>query len=236
MHPALLVLETTIVVYILLLVSTRVIGKKLLEQMTFFDFVTGVTIGTITGAFVVNNAKGYWVLLSPVYLTLLVIATGFLSFFSLRARKIVQGEPVVIIQNGKILEKNMRKLRYNLDDLEKQLRSAGTFDIGEVEFAVLETHGKLSVLKKSQYLPVTPADLNLSTGYKGLASEIIKDGVVLDQNLRQNHLDFAWLYRELGKAGVNDISDVVLASLQTDGTLWLDVKQDNPDYVQEVED
>ncbi len=82
----------------------------------------------------------------------------------------------------------MKKLRYHLDNLESQLREKDVFDFSEVEFAVLEPHGRLSVLKKSQHLNLTPKDMNLSTPYKGMSTEIIKDGRILDQNLKQNHL------------------------------------------------
>lgn len=235
-HPAIQVTFKTLWLYLLLLLFTRAIGKKLLSQMTFFDFVTGVTIGAIAGAYITIGVPGIWVLLSPAVLTVAVVATGFLTFASLKARKWIEGEPVVVIQNGKILEQNMLKLRYNIDDLEMQLRSKDVFDITQVEFAVVEGHGQLSVQKKSQYLPVTPADLGLATQYKGLASEIIRRGDVMEQNLRQNGLDFKWLYSELNKLNVKNIEDIVLATLQTDGTLYVDMREDALDYVQKVED
>ncbi len=138
--------------------------------------------------------------------------------------------------NGKILEDNMKKARYTLDNLEMQLRFNGVFNINEVEFAVLEAHGQLSVLKKTPYNPVTPKDLNISTDYKGLATEIIKDGILLEQNLKQNNLDFKWLYNQLSTQGINDIEEVMLATLNTDGSLYIDIKDSPPDYTQKVED
>lgn len=116
-----------------------------------------------------------------------------------------------------------------------QLRFKDVFDITQVEFAVLEPNGQLSALKKTPFLPVTPKDLNMPAGYQGMATEIIKDGDVLEQNLLQNNLDFRWLYCELSKKGIADISDVVLASLQTDGTLHIDVRDDANPYIQGIE-
>lgn len=226
----------SVVVFILLIFLTRVIGKKFLAQMTFFDFVTGITIGTIGGAFVTTEVKGYYVLIGPVILTTLVLITGFLSLKSTPARKIIEGEPMVIIQNGKIFEHNMKKVRYNLDDLLMQLREKDVWDLSEVEFAILEPHGQLSVLKKSQYLPLTPKDLNQSTQYKGASSEIIRDGKIVSQNLEQNSLSHEWLYNELASRKIKNIREVFLASLSTDGNLYIDVRADNPRYVQEVED
>jgi len=87
------------------------------------------------------------------------------------------------MQNGKIYEDNMSKVRYNQDDLAMQLREKGVFDFNEVEFAILEPHGQLSVLKKSQNLPVTPADLSIPTPYKGISTEIIRDGKTIRQRI-----------------------------------------------------
>ncbi|OCL26938.1 hypothetical protein U472_05475 [Orenia metallireducens] len=227
---------TTLIIFVLLVVLTRLVGRKLLAQITFFDFVTGVTIGTIAGAYVVNEVKGNAVLLSPVILVICTLGLGYWTVENLKIRKLVKGEPVVIIQNGKILEKNMFKSRYTLDALEMQLREKDVFDINEVEFAILEPDGELSVLKKTPYNPLTPKDLKLDTEYKGLATEIIKDGEVLEQNLEQNNLDFNWLYQELHAQGIANIQKVMLASLNTDGSLYIDLKDEYPDYTQKIED
>ncbi len=226
----------SIIIYVLLVFLARVMGKKLLSQMTFFDFVVGITIGTISAAYVDLSIKGAMVLVSPVILTLAVIATDYLTLKNRPVRKLLEGEPVVIIQNGRILENNMSKIRYNLDDLEMQLREKSVFDLTDIEFAVMEPNGQLSVLKKSQSLPVTPNDLKLKTNYKGLSTEIIMDGEVVEQNLAQNNLNFQWLYKELRKHNVDDISRVVLASLSTDGTLYIDTRGDPSNYTQKVED
>lgn len=230
------VLWKSFFLFVLLIILTRIIGRKLLSQMTYTDFVIGVTIGTIAGAFVVNSVRGLWVLLSPVFFAVATLLLSLITYKSLNLRKMLQGEPVVIIQNGKILEKNMKKVRFHIDLLEMELRNQGVFDITEVEFAVLETHGQLSVLKKSQNLPVTKRDIGKSTQYKGMATEIIKDGVILEQNLSQNNLSFGWLYNELRKRKVKDVKDVVYAALQTDGSLYTDIEEDDLKYVQEIED
>lgn len=204
--------------------------------MTFFDFVTGITIGSIGGAFVTMELKGYYVLLSPVILTLLVVLMGIVTAKSTPARKLIEGEPLVIIQNGKIFEENMRKVRYNQDYLLMQLRLQGVFDLGEVEFAILETNGQLSVQKKSQHRAVKPEDLGLDTDYQGVSTEIIRDGKIVEQNLQQNNLTHEWLYNELAAREIKDIGEVFLATLNTKGELFVDLRDDRQDYIQEVED
>jgi len=230
------VLSHSLIVFVILIVLTRLIGKKFLAQMTFFDFVTGITIGTIGGAYVTTEVRGHYVLLSPIILTALVVLIGYVTLKSTPARKLIEGEPLVVIQNGKIFEENMRKIRYNMDDLMMQLREKGVFNLSEVESAVLEPHGKLSVLKKSQHLPITPKDLNMATAYKGVSSEIIRDGHIVEQNLKQNNLTHEWLYNELSAKNIKDIREIFLATLSTDGNLYVDLRNDNPKYIQEVED
>jgi uncharacterized membrane protein YcaP (DUF421 family) len=236
MNPYIEIFIRTLVVFVLLVILARIIGRKLLAQLSVFEFVTTITIGSATGTYVVEKSKGNVMLLSPIILTTCAVFLGYMTVKSLKFRKLIVGEPVVIIQNGEILEKNMLKARYSLDDLERHLRGKGAFKLNEVEFAVLESDGTLSVQRKSIYDPVTPNDLNLDTPYKGLATEIIKDGEVLEQNLRQNNLDFNWLYNQLRENSVSSVSDVMLAHLNTDGTLYLDLKKQKPDYTQQVED
>ncbi|MDF2840826.1 MAG: hypothetical protein K0Q99_1598, partial [Clostridia bacterium] len=195
-----------------------------------------ITIGSISGSYVVQMVKGMWVLIAPIILALCAITFDYVHVKSLRIRKIAEGEPVIVIQNGQILEKNMKKLRYHLDNLESQLREKGVFDFSEVEFAVLEPQGQLSVLKKSQYLPVTPADMKISTEYKGMSTEIIKDGLVLEQNLQQNNLDRHWLNQELKKRNINNVSDVIYAAVNTSGVLYVSLKKSTLKSIQKVED
>ncbi len=235
-HEVLQCISHSLAVFFLLLLLTRVIGKKLLSQLTYFDFVIGITIGTIGGAYVTTEVHGNYVLISPVILTLLVVATGYITLKNNAARKLIEGEPLVIVQNGKIFEKNMGKIRYNLDDLLMQLRERGVFDLSEVEFAIIEPHGQLSVLKKSQHLPLTPKDLGLSSSYKGVSSEIVRDGKIVEQNLKQNSLTHEWLYNQLATQNIKKVEDIFLASLATDGTLYIDKRQDQSQYIQEVED
>src|SRR5690554_3848198 len=117
-----------------------------------------------------------------------------------------------------------------------QLRNKNVFDLGEVEFAVLEANGKLSVQKKSQNLPLTPKDMKLSTDYKGVSTEIIRDGKIEDENLKQNMLTHEWLYNQLAEQNVSNIEDVFLATLSTDGSLYLDLRDDTMPYKQVIED
>jgi uncharacterized membrane protein YcaP (DUF421 family) len=197
MDQLIMVIWKSALVFVILVGLARVIGRKLLAQMSYFDFTVAITIGSISGSYVVQMIQGMWVLIAPALLASLAILFDYIHLKSLWFRKITEGEPVIVMHNGKILEDNMRKLRYHLDNLEAQLRNVGVFDFNEVEFAVLEPNGQLSVLKKSQNLPLTPVDMNITTEYKGISTELIKDGHLLEKNLVQRNLTLSWLESEL---------------------------------------
>jgi uncharacterized membrane protein YcaP (DUF421 family) len=154
---------------------------------------------------------------------------------SIRIRKFTEGEPVIIIQNGNILNNNMKKIKYHIDNLEAQLRDKGIFDFHEVEYAILEPHGELSVLKKAQHLPVTPSVMNINVPYKGMSTEIIKDGRVLEQNLQQLNLPHEWLVDELSKQNINE-GDVFYAAVNTNNELYISLKESKISKPQIVED
>ncbi|MBC7324230.1 MAG: DUF421 domain-containing protein, partial [Moorella sp. (in: Bacteria)] len=141
--------------------------------------------------------------------------------------KLISGEPTVVVHNGKILEGNMKKMRYNLDELAMQLRQKNVFDIADVEYAILEPDGDLSILLKSQKRPLTPADLRLPTRYEGVPTELVMDGEILFQNLEQNKLDEKWLIQQLQAQGVHDISQVDYAVLRSNGSLYVNLKEDD---------
>ncbi|AZR73159.1 hypothetical protein BBF96_07035 [Anoxybacter fermentans] len=214
--------------FIILFFFTRVLAKKLISNLTYFDYIIGITIGTLAAALTIDLKSNP----GPIFLALFLwtVYSLSLSFISLKfrkGRKIIEGEPTLLIQNGKILEENLSKLRLTLDDLMKQLREKNIFKVSDVEFALMETDGKISVLPKSQNRPVTPKDLNLDTKYEGLPTELIIDGKIIYQNLEQNNLDVQWLKDQLRAQQVNSVEEVNLAQLGTDGKLYIDLKSDN---------
>ncbi|MGB9886409.1 MAG: YetF domain-containing protein [Moorellales bacterium] len=210
------------------MVYARLLGKQQVGQLTFYEYVNGITFGSIAAVLATDAARGrMW--LHFVGLTLFAALTylmGLVAIKSRPARRLIAGEPTIVVHNGKILEENMRKMRYNLDELIMQLREKDIFNLADVEFAILEPNGSLSVLPKSQKRPLTPADLAVPTGYEGLASELIMDGQVIFQNLKQNHLSLDWLRQELAKRGITDLGQVAYAALNTDGSLYVDLKAD----------
>jgi uncharacterized membrane protein YcaP (DUF421 family) len=228
----------TLLAFAALLIFARLLGKQQVGQLTFFEYITGITIGSIGGTLATDIApdttlRHFTALASFCAFTWLV---QYISLVSRPARKLLDGEPTIVVHNGNILEKNIKAMRYNLDELLQQLREKNAFDIGQVEFAILEPDGELSVQLKSQHRPVTPGDLKLNTAYEGLGSELIMDGKIVQQNLVQNNLDEQWLQEKLAAYGINDLRQVDLASLTTDGKLYFNLKDDQLPHTTDVDD
>lgn len=228
MNEALVVFVRGIIGFITLLIFTRIIGKQQVSQLTFFDYILGITIGSMAATLTTDlssRAWPHWVGLATW--TGAVILIQWISVRSRAFSKYLNGEPVVLIMNGKIMEGALRKMRYTMDELLEQLRHHKIFDLAIIEFAVLETNGKISILKKSQYQAVTPHDLNIPTRYKGISTEIIYDGVVFEENLRRVNLDLPWLEKQLKSLNIKSPGEVFLATLDTEGKLYVDKYDDH---------
>lgn len=202
----------------LLFFLARLIGKKLISQLTFFDYVVGTSIGSIAAAFAVEDTIDY-----ARGITGLVVFASFpllmslLSLKSYRARKLLDGKPIILIDNGKIVRENLKKTKLTVNDLLENCHLNNAFNITEVEFAVFETSGKLSILKKSQNQALTPKDMDLPTSYIGLCLNVIVDGKIIYDNLKLSGKNVDWIINELKKKEISDIKKVILAFFDSNG-------------------
>ena len=228
MNEGLVVLVRSLIAFFTLLLFARLLGKQHISQLTFFDYALAITVGSIAATLSVDlgsNAWTHWVGL--VTWTAAVLAMQFVSIKWLNMSKYIIGEPVLVIINGKIMDKAMKSIRYTISDLLEQLREKGVFDLNQVSFAVLETDGKISILLKPEYLPVTAGDLNIPVQDKGISTELIFDGVIIEENLKKANIDRSWLMDELKKSGINKASEVFLATIDKSGQLYIDKYKDN---------
>jgi len=220
-------LKRSIESFILALVLLRLTGRKSISQLNYFDFLTVNMIGGLLSSYIADPKQNPEVLLAPMAIIALDLLADRTAIKSRSARKLLEGKPVVFIENGKIIEKNITKMHYNIAEVLAALRNKGIYNLSEVEFAVLEIDGKISVLKKSQHRPLTPGDVNVPTQYEGLPSVIVNNGKIISENLRNNNLTRDWLENKLKEQGINNISSVFLASLATDGSLYVDLKDNS---------
>lgn len=230
MDEALIVLVRGIIGFFTLLIFTRILGKQQVSQLTFFDYVVGITIGSTASTLttdLTSSAWSHWVGL--LTWTVLCFVLQLLTLKSKTAEKLLDGEPTIIISNGKILEKSMKKFRYTIGDLLSQLRDKGVFDLDEIAYAVLEKDGKLSILKKTEYDSVTPKDLKLETPTDSIDIEVIYDGSILQDNLASINRNKMWLMTKLKKQGVKDAAEVFLATYNATSGLFIDLYEDGLD-------
>lgn len=226
------VIIRSIISFFVLLLLIRLIGKQQVSQLTFFDYVLGITIGSIASTLSVQVNENMTATLAGMGVwTALAILLAHLGMHNIWVRKVVEGEATVVIENGKILEEHLRKIRIPIDELISELRVQGVFNISDVEFALFEPGGKLSIQKKSPKQPVTSEDLNLTTRYDGLPTNLIMDGVILIDALKSLKLSKAWLQHYLNKQDIKGFSEVSLAQLDTKGNLFVDLKGDKPYYI-----
>ena len=145
------------------------------------------------------------------------------------------GTPTVIIQDGKILEKNLKKVKFDINDMLEEIRESGYFDLSQVEYAIMEANGKFSILPKPEYKPLTPKDMNLKVEKEGLCSNVIIDGKIMHNNLKNIKKDEKWLYKVLKVKGYSDISKILLATVDVNEKLVIYERNlnDNPKDVLE---
>ncbi|MFA5882197.1 MAG: DUF421 domain-containing protein [Eubacteriales bacterium] len=225
----LIVLVRTLILYGFVVVAMRVMGKRQIGQLQPFELVVTIMLSELAAIPMQNTGIPLINGLTPI-ITLLVaqVVLSYISLKSERARALICGRPSVLIENGHILEPELERLRYNLSDLMEQLRAKNIRNVSDVEFAILETSGQLSVIPKSQKRPVMPEDMNMPTKYEGLPLTVIMDGHIIHHNLKKMNLDIPWLRQQLKNSGVESLEQVLFANLDTDGKLYYQKKYENP--------
>lgn len=213
------------IVFVYLLLLTKLMGQKEIGRFSLFDFIISITFGSIAAG-ALNSSRTELPGVAVVLATLagLQILLSIIALKFSRLRRVLEEEPIILIQNGKLLENAMRKCRINLDDLMSRLRQKNYFYLDQVEFAVLEPNGQVTVLPKSQNRAATPADLSLRTQYEGYPTFLIEDGNIINENLRLINLTESWLLDQLKKNNISSPKDVLVAMLDTQGKLYYSLK------------
>jgi uncharacterized membrane protein YcaP (DUF421 family) len=220
------VIIRTIILYLLVFTAMRMMGKRQIGQLQPYELAVAIMISALA-AFPMEDI-GISLVNSIVPILLIVFAQVVVSVISLKykgARAFLCGKPSIVISNGKVVESELRNLRVNINDMLEQLRLGGYPNIADVEFAIMETNGQLSVVPKSQNRPVTPADLNIPTKYEGICHSLIVDGQVDYENLKSVGLTEDWLKGELRKFGIDNLKDVFFANLDSNGNLLFQKKE-----------
>lgn len=189
---------------VILYMMTKLLGKRQVSQLSLFEYMTGLTMGSVV-AYITLNADGKWLqgILTLAVWGLTSAAVSMLQLKSKRFRDWIDGKGTVIIQNGRIMEQNMRKERLTIDEMMIQLRNRNAFTLADVEFAIMEPTGEINVLLKKQHQPLTLQHVHPRQG-EGNASDqiptiVLMDGMILPEELKRIGKDTAWLEYELEK-------------------------------------
>ncbi len=222
----LVILIRTFLLYLLVVVAMRMMGKRQVGELQPSELVIAIMISDVASIPMQNT--GVPLLSGVVPILTLLIAELIVSFISLKNRKIrrlLSGKPSLLIYKGKINEREMARQRFNLEDLLEELRISNYADVSQIDYAILETNGQISVIPKTEARPVTIGDLNLQVSGTELPYTIISDGQLDREELKRSGRDEVWLDRQLHANKVGQIKDVFLGTIDSNGNLFIQVKE-----------
>ncbi|KOP66927.1 hypothetical protein AMS62_18040 [Bacillus sp. FJAT-18019] len=216
----------TLCAVVVLFFMTKVLGKRQVSQLSFFEYLTGITIGSLV-AYISLDLEANWYL-GLIALGVWVACSLLIEFWQLKSKKardFIDFKATVLIKDGKIMEENLKKERLSSDELMEQLRKKSVFQLADVEFAIMESSGEINILQTRESLPLTPKDLGIQVASEKIGQVVVMDGQVMDEPLRVMGLNQGWLVEELDKQGAK-LQDVYLAQVDTYGQLTIDLYDD----------
>ncbi len=201
---------TSFLSVVTLFIIAKVLGHKQMSQLDFFDYITGITIGSIAAELATELEKPWKPLVAmTIYGTVAVLLT-FITSKLPRMRKFINGTPTIILSDGKLYRKNMKKAKLDLSEFMVMCRQEGYFDLNDIAVAVFEYNGRLTVLPKATKRPVNPTDINVVPQPDSISTELIMDGRIMHDNLKRMGLDMNWLKKELALQGIKSEKEVFL--------------------------
>ena len=224
----------SIISLVVLFLVTKLIGKRHISQLNLFDYVIGISIGNFSAEMIINlDSEVINGITAILMFGLIAYLFSYLSLKSIEIRRFFYGVPTIIIQDGKILYNNMKKAKMDVNDLLEQCRINGYFDVNEIDYAVLEANGVLSILPKAKYDYVRLKDMNLKGSNQGLCANIIIDGVIMDNNLKSVKKSIKWLKQQIKVKGY-DLDDILLATINDDDSVnfYLKERVDSKDILE----
>lgn len=210
-----------VVSFIVLFILSKVMGYRAISELSFFDYVVGITIGSIAAEMSTNLDMEWWKgVTAMVIYAVLDLLFSFLSQKSSAARQLITGNPIILIYKGKIYKKNLRKARIELNDLLTSARIAGYFNIADIDYAIMETTGKISFMPVPLKRPLNPKDFNFAPQSEGLTVNVIMDGKIMEDDLADAKIDKNDLIRRV-KQQDKEVKNIFLGVMDSNGVLTL---------------
>lgn len=197
-----------------LFLITRIIGKKQVSELSLFDYVISISIGNFAAEISMNiDVQLMNGIVAVLIFGLIATLVSVITMKSIVLRRFLIGTPTIIIEDGKFVYKNLKRVKIDINDFLESARIAGYFDISNIKYALMEANGQISFLPKEEYTPLTPKDMNLKPSMQGLCANVIIDGKIMKKNLNVINKDSNWLVKQLKLKGYSDESDILLATV-----------------------
>lgn len=198
---------------LILFLLTKLMGDKQMSQMSMFDYITGITIGSIAAEMATElEGSPFHPMIAMVIYGLTALAISVITCKSLKLRKAIVGKPILLYDNGVVFKKNLSKSRIDITDFLTQCRIAGYFNLSEIQTAIMEQNGRISFLPASTARPVNPKDMSLSPPQNYIVTNVILDGHVIKQSLASTGKNEVWLNEQLREQGYKSARDIFLAT------------------------
>ena len=217
-----IVLSATSLAVLFLL--TKLMGYRQMSQMSLFDYINGITIGSIAAELATNLEDYHRPLTAMIIYGMVTVLLAWLTEKSICIRRFFNGKPLILLHHGTLYEQNLKKAKIDLNEFLEQCRVSGYFDISKLHAVILEGNGRLSFLPQTKERPVTPADLNLKPEDDDLTAVLILDGHIMEHNLHHSGKDKKWLSAQLSALGFPDAKDVLLATCDLNNKLTVFAK------------
>lgn len=212
---------------VVLFILTKIMGNKEISQLSMFDYIIGITIGSIAAEMSTALESDFMQpLVAMIIYAVVAIIISFLNNKSLKIRRFLYGKTIMLLDNGILYRKNFKKAKLDLNEFLAQCRTNGYFNINDIQTAMMEANGKISFLPKSGKRPATPDDINIKVDFEKLTINVILDGVLLKENLYATNHDEIWLQKQLTSQGIQNIKDIFLGICDSSGNLSLYPKED----------
>lgn len=213
------VILTSVLSAVSLFVIAKIMGHKQMSQLDFFDYITGITIGSIAAELATELESPEKPLVAMLIYGIITIILTTVTSKIPRMRKIINGTPTIIMNGGNIYRKNMKKAKIDLSEFLVMCRQEGYFNICDIQTAIFEYNGRLTILPKATKRPINPTDMNLVPPAEHINTEVIMDGRILGENLKRLNLDGEWLKRELELKGYKSAKEVFLGLCDSENKL-----------------
>ena len=214
------VILSTLGSIIVLFILTKLMGNKQMSQLSMFDYINGITIGSIAAEMATSLESDFWLpLVAMVLYAFSAFTISVATCKSMRLRKILSGKPLIIFHNGRFNQKNLFKAKLDINEFLMICRNNGYFNLADIYTAMLEPNGKFSFIPAARKRPTTAEDLNLFPSQEDVLVNVIIDGVVMEKNLHFTGNNRIWLQNQLNAQGFNDVTEISLATCDTDNSL-----------------